>query len=196
MEMWQSMKALLLEVDENGFKKKKKVSRSCHNKEKLKKDNPNVHYRQDMLCFYEMDGEFQRHQTFWLAETSPSGLPQIPPHPVRKEPPKSILYVRRSSAKQESVFRLLSGPGDPTEFRCSDWQATRESCRRPSTSALWPCEGLSQPAVWKSLHSYKSRLKSLTPPTDGKVSEGVKNQSGDRPKWPWHLLTTAMWPSD
>lgn len=58
------MKALLLEVDENGFKKKKKVSRSCHNKEKLKKDNPNVHYRQDMLCFYEMDGEFQRHQTF------------------------------------------------------------------------------------------------------------------------------------
>lgn len=61
------MKAFLLEVDENGFKKKekkKRVSRSCHNKEKLKKDNPNVHYRQDMLCSCEMDGEFQRHLTF------------------------------------------------------------------------------------------------------------------------------------
>ena len=53
-EMWQSMKALLLELDENGLKKKKgflgpvitgrkRVSRSCHNREQLKKANPNVH---------------------------------------------------------------------------------------------------------------------------------------------------------
>jgi len=52
--MWQSMKALLLELDENGLKKKKgflgpvitgrkRVSRSCHNREQLKKANPNVH---------------------------------------------------------------------------------------------------------------------------------------------------------
>lgn len=51
MEMWQSMKALLLELDENGLKKKEKkeegggCSRSCHNKEKLKKAHPNIHQR-------------------------------------------------------------------------------------------------------------------------------------------------------
>lgn len=106
--------------------------------------------------------------------------------------------LQRAAAWQGSGCRLASG--GPVEFRYSDSQIIAENSAEQQTSFDISFVTLRRyfSACNVELHSYKSQLKSLTSPTDGKVSKKVKSQTralvnmATSSALPFGLMTNAV----